>query len=168
MTANRPRHGAKQLKPKRTEEGEPGSSSFPFVGRLDALRKSLAADALLVSLPANIFYLCGFSGSAGFLLVEARRATLFTDSRYTFQAREEVHGAGIAIVKTGLLRAVSDTLATKRGRISLAASLRHLTVAQRDAVGARLGKRLRWIDDASAVEYLRAIKSPAELAIMRD
>src|SRR5215831_1590506 len=168
MTDKRPRFGAEQLKSKRTEEGEPASPSFPFRDRLNALRKSLKTDALLVSLPANILYLCGFSGSAGLLLVEPSRATLFTDSRYTFQAREEVHGARVAIVKTGLLRSVSDALAAKRGRISLVASLRHLTAIQRDAVNARLGKRLRWLDDASAVECLRAIKSPAELATMRD
>ena len=52
-----------------------------------------SADALLVTHLPNIAYLCGFTGSAGVLLVEASRATLFTDSRYTFQAREEVSGA---------------------------------------------------------------------------
>ena len=57
--------------------------------RIDRLRfcfSELRADALLVSHPANIRYLCGFSGSAGLLLVEGVQGTLFTDSRYTFQA----------------------------------------------------------------------------------
>ena len=56
---------------------------------MDRLRLSfseLRADALLVSHLPNIRYLCGFSGSAGLLLVEPSTSTLFTDSRYTFQA----------------------------------------------------------------------------------
>jgi Xaa-Pro aminopeptidase len=122
----------------------------------------------LVTLPANIRYLCGFSGSAGFLLVESGRSALFTDSRYTFQAREEVHGARIVIAKTGLLKAVADYLAARRGRLTLGASLGHLTVAQRDVVSKRLGKRLRWVTDNSAVERLRAVKYPSELATIRD
>ena len=81
---------------------------------MDRLRLSfsgLAADAFLVSHLPNIRYLCGFSGSAGMLLVEPSSATLFTDSRYTFQAREEVSGARVQIAKAGLLRAVGETLA---------------------------------------------------------
>ena len=56
---------------------------------MDRLRFSfsgLSADAFLVSHLPNIRYLCGFTGSAALLLVEQSSATLFTDSRYTFQA----------------------------------------------------------------------------------
>ena len=132
------------------------------------MRQNLRADALLVTLPANILYLCGFSGSAGILLVEPVRATLFTDSRYTFQSRQEVKGARVVIAKAGLLGAVAHSLARRKGRIALVASLKHLTVAQQQALGGRLGKRLRWSDDEAIVEQLRAVKSQAELEIMRD
>jgi Xaa-Pro aminopeptidase len=50
----------------------------------------------------------------------------------------------------------------------LAASLGHLTVAQRDAFATRLGQRLRWVSSNSLVERLRAVKYSSELAIMRD
>jgi Xaa-Pro aminopeptidase len=151
-----------------SKEGDLESPSFLFRARLARLRKSLKADVLLVSLPANIFYLCGFSGSAGLLLVEPARATLFTDSRYTFQSRQEVQGARVVIAKVGLLRALGDHLAARRGRVSLAASLKHITVAQQGVLTTRLGKRLRWSDDAGAVEQLRAIKAPSELETMRE
>lgn len=151
-----------------SKEGGPKSPSFLFEDRTDRLHQSLKADALLVSLPANILYLCGFSGSAGLLLVESARSTLFTDSRYTFQSRQEVRGARIVIVKKGLLNAAAGQIGRRRGRITLAASLKHLTVAQRDALGARLGKRVRWADDGGVVESLRAVKSAEELAVMRD
>jgi Xaa-Pro aminopeptidase len=155
-------------KPKASKEGDSQSPSSVFEDRLGRLRQSLQSDALLASLPANILYLCGFSGSAGLLLVEGSRATLFTDSRYTFQSREEVKGARVVIAKKGLLNAAGDQLARRRGRIILAASLQHLTVAQQDALHARLGKRLRWSDDGGRVERLRAVKSPSEVATMRD
>jgi Xaa-Pro aminopeptidase len=63
---------------------------------------------------------------------------------------------------------VGDHLAARHGRITLAAALRHLTVAQRDVFATRLGKRLRWVDDNSVVERLRGVKQSAELEIMRD
>lgn len=155
-------------RPKTSKEGDSKSPSFLFEDRTDCLRQSLKADALLVSRPANILYLCGFSGSAGLLLVEGARSTLFTDSRYTFQSRHEVRGARIVIVKKGLLNAAADQIGRRRGRITLAASLRQLTVAQRDALGARLGKRVRWSDDNGAIERLRAVKSADEVAVMRE
>jgi Xaa-Pro aminopeptidase len=157
-------HANKKL----SKEGDIESPSFLFRDRMARLRQSLPADALLVSLPANILYLCGFSGSAGLLLVEAARSTLFTDSRYTFQSREEVSGSRVVIAKAGLLAALADVLRRRRGRITLAASLKHLTVAQRDALAGRVGKRLRWVDDGGAVEKLRSIKSRSELDVMRE
>ena len=157
-------------KPDRTNSkgGDLESPSSLFRNRVARAREALKADALLVSLPASILYLCGFSGSSGILLAEPHRSTLFTDSRYTFQARQEVHGARISIIKTGLLKAVGDHLAARRGRISLAASLKHLTVAQQHVFGQRFGKRLRWVDDGGAIEKLRAVKSASEIATMRD
>src|SRR5215471_6624878 len=68
-----------------------------------ARQKNLAADlrnggldALLVTHLPNVRYLCGFTGTAGVLLVQAgarsHKLTFYTDGRYTQQAREEVHG----------------------------------------------------------------------------
>src|ERR1700677_3638015 len=113
--------------------------------RQQNLRDHLATtqfDALLVSHLPNIRYLCGFSGSAGLLLVESSASTLFTDSRYTFQAREEVRGARVHIAKKGLLHAVGETLRARKRRVSLAYSPGHITVAQKDALGAAAGSRI--------------------------
>jgi Xaa-Pro aminopeptidase len=67
------------------------------------LFSGIRTDAYLVTPLPNICYLCGFSGSAGVLLVEPNRATLFTDSRYTFQACEEVSNARVEITRHALL-----------------------------------------------------------------
>jgi Xaa-Pro aminopeptidase len=47
-------------------------------------------------------YLCGFTGSAGTLIVGADNAWLWTDSRYYLQAEEELAGTGVKLVKEGL------------------------------------------------------------------
>lgn len=139
-----------------------------FADRVNRLRASLSgtgATAFLVSHLPNIRYLSGFSGSAGLLLVDESGATLFTDSRYTFQAGEEVQGARIRIAKRGLVRAVAESL---RGRPRVACSTAHMTIAQRDALVVAAGKRARWVSDGGAVERLRAVKDAEELATMRD
>jgi Xaa-Pro aminopeptidase len=149
-----------------SEHQNPGRSGFP--GRLDLLRlrlSGLGSDAFLVSHLPNIRYLCGFSGSAGLLLVEESAATLFTDSRYTFQARDEVSGARVRIAKRGLLRAVLNALGGLR---RVAWSTGHITVDQQKALRAGSGARVRWVSDDNAVEKLRVVKDAEELVAMRD
>ncbi len=63
--------------------------------RLKAVRRGLRAkgvDGLLVTDLVNIRYLSGFTGSSAYLLVTARSAYFFTDSRYTIQAGKEAPG----------------------------------------------------------------------------
>jgi len=127
----------------------------------------LGADVFLVSHLPNIRYLCGFTGSAGLLLVETAGSTFFTDSRYTFQAREQVTGARIRIARRGLWRAAGETLRQKRSLRRLAYPPASLTLAQKDALDSATGRgRLRWISDQNAVEKLRAIKDDGEVAVL--
>ena len=75
-----------------------------FKGRQAQLRTLFDThrlDALLVSHLPNIRYLCGFTGSAGALLVTQAESRFFTDGRYTEQSRKEVVGAKIAVGKKG-------------------------------------------------------------------
>ncbi len=142
-----------------------------FADRLRRLRASfsgLGADAILVSSLPNIRYLCGFTGSSGLLLIESSGGTFFTDSRYTFQAGEEVAGAGIHIAKQGLLRAAGEALRRRRGHRRVAFSPSSLTVSQKQALEAAAGKGMRWVSDQSAVEKLRCVKDASELACMQE
>ncbi len=138
---------------------------------MDRLRFSFSAvgaDAFLVSHLPNIRYLCGFTGSAVLLLVEQSSATLFTDSRYAFQAHEEVSNARIKIARAGLLLAAGETLRQGRGRVRAAYNPSHVTVGQLSALKRAAGDRVRWVAGGNAVEKLRAVKDQEELAIMRD
>ena len=82
-----------------------------FLARQKKLREHLATtrfDAFLISHLPNIRYLCGFTGSAGLLLVEESGSVFFTDVRYDTQAHEEVKGAKVVIARKALLSAVAE------------------------------------------------------------
>src|SRR5271166_2589898 len=61
-------------------------------------------DGFAITHPANLRYLCGYTGSNGVLLFLAGRKVFFTDGRYTVQAREEVKGVRIVISKGALVK----------------------------------------------------------------
>ena len=48
----------------------------------------LGVDALIVTHPPNLRYLCGFDGSLGALLVTSRECSLIVDGRYITIAKE--------------------------------------------------------------------------------
>jgi len=79
-----------------------------FLARQKKLRGQLAPaglDGLLVSHLPNIRYLCGFTGSAGFLVVRETGSVFFTDVRYDTQSRAEVKGAKVMIARKAVERA---------------------------------------------------------------
>jgi Xaa-Pro aminopeptidase len=137
--------------------------------RIDRLRlcfSRLGADAFLVSHLPNIQYLSGFTGSASLLLVESSGSTLYTDSRYAFQASEEVAGARVIIAKRGLIHALGRDLRARRGRRRVAYAPTQVTVAQKGALEAATGSRVRWVSGGDTIERLRAVKDASELLAM--
>ena len=54
-------------------------------------------DALLIATQPDLRYLTGFTGSTGALALRRGGACLFTDGRYTEQARTEARGVGLRI-----------------------------------------------------------------------
>ena len=88
-----------------------------FSGRQKKLREHLATtrfDALLISHLPNIRYICGFTGSAGFLLIEEAGNVFFTDVRYDTQGREEVKGAKVVIARKSVLGALGEWFGARR------------------------------------------------------
>lgn len=120
----------------------------------------------MVSYLPNVRYLCGFSGSAGVLLV-AQRSVFFTDGRYAEQATAQVEGTRISIAK-GPALAAAAAACTKLGLKRVAVESEHLTVAQLDAFEQSLGKGVKVIRLAGAVEKLRALKDADEIELVRN
>ena len=75
--------------------------------RLEAALVPSGADALLVAHAPNVQYLCGFTGSSGIVVLGGGKRTLFTDGRYTTQARAEVEGMRVVIARGPLLEAAA-------------------------------------------------------------
>jgi Xaa-Pro aminopeptidase len=144
-----------------------------FILRQKKLREQLATkrfDALLISHLANIRYLCGFTGSAGLLLVEESGSVFFTDVRYDTQGREEVKGAKVIIARKALLSAVGEWLGARRSRSkewTIGIESEHMSVAERKKLMDVLprGRRLR--DSSTIVERLRMVKDREELQSIR-
>lgn len=71
-----------------------------FINRQNKLRELLAKnnlDGMLVTNLIHIRYLCGFTGSAGSLVLTNNSCDFITDGRYTFQSKNEVKGAKTTI-----------------------------------------------------------------------
>jgi len=146
-----------------------------YPARQKRLREDLLArrlDALLISHLPNIRYLCGFSGSAAALLVASDGSTLFTDGRYTQQAKAEVKAAGIRIVRTGPLNSAVEWLGRRRSSnrgkgINLGIEGQYLTVSARRALAKVQGKSIRIREAPDLVERARMVKDAGEIALIR-
>jgi Xaa-Pro aminopeptidase len=141
----------------------------PFAKRRRALQKQLAAahiDALLITQPANWYYLTGFTGESGALIVSGAGSVLITDGRFTVQARLEAPGVKIVRQKGSLYSFTGDFLRDNRGkRIGLDPG--QITVEQQSALRKATKGRREWKAAPGFVESLRMIKEPSEVAQMR-
>ena len=71
-----------------------------------AAAKGAGVDGMLVTHLPDVRYLCGFTGSNGVLVLARGRMVLFTDGRYTAQARAEAAGSKVVIaVKPAVVEA---------------------------------------------------------------
>jgi Xaa-Pro aminopeptidase len=144
-----------------------------FRARQRKLREHLATirfDGLLISHLPNIRYLCGFTGSAGLLLVEEAGSVFFTDVRYDTQAHEDVKGAKIVIARKGLLAGLAEWLSGRRKRArgrTIGIEAEHLTVAEKKRLIKLRPSGLTFKDAPSIVERARMIKDADELSRIR-
>src|ERR1700675_1534949 len=144
-----------------------------FLARQQQLRNQLPAnrvDALLISHLPNIRYLCGFTGSAGLLLVDETRSFFFTDVRYDTQSREEVKGAKVVIAPKAVLSALAESLGRRKKRRkgwTIAIESEHLTVAEKKKLAEALPTGFRLRDSIFLVEKARMAKDDDELALIR-
>ena len=125
--------------------------------RVDRLRASLE-EPLLVSAPANVRYLTGFSSSNAALLVEPERLRLFSDFRYASAARD-VAGVEFVEANRNLYASLAEVL---DGRIGFEATA--VTYAEYETLA---GGGVELVPRRGLVETLRAVKDDGELAAIR-
>jgi len=137
------------------------SESADRLSRLRDRMRTAEIDGLVVSSPSNIFYLSGFRGSSGVVLIAEQRSRLFSDFRYRLQAREQAPDFEFVEVPRRLLARVGEA-AGEDGLQRLRYDPAHLTCGMRD----QLSEGARGLDLAPAeglVEALRSVKSADEV-----
>jgi Xaa-Pro aminopeptidase len=123
-------------------------------------------DSLVVTSPANWYYLTGFTGEAGALVVLRKLTTLITDGRFVTQSREETSGIRVIQQSVSLLESVGEHLKGSSAR-RVGFDPTQLTVSQLQAMRRAAGSKCRWIPTPGLVEALRMRKDASELAQMR-
>jgi Xaa-Pro aminopeptidase len=145
--------------------------------RLGALQARLAGDrldALLVTQPANVFYLTGFRGTAGVVVLTPDGVCLITDSRYATVARALVDASvgptllTFVQVESSYEETIGAVLADS-GASRVGIETAHMTVARYDWLERALhGSGVTLCRTTGLVESLRQVKDADELATMRD
>lgn len=134
--------------------------------RLTALRGDIAGarlSGLLVTGMSSVRYLTGFTGSAGYLLVEPRETTLFTDFRYREQAGVELsEDVVLHVVSDGTWSALSDHLGASSPGRRIGFESGRMTVAEHERLAAACDSVI-WEPTEGLVEARRAVKEPAEV-----
>jgi len=139
--------------------------------RLQKLRQKLAEkeiDAIFISQPENRYYLSGFDGSSGYLLITLQNTILATDFRYIEQAKRQAPDYEIFQISgdiagwfPGRVAELNlGTLGFEAGDITFAV-YQQLT----DTLN-RVKSKLRLVPIDGLVEYLRAIKEPEEIELI--
>jgi Xaa-Pro aminopeptidase len=139
----------------------------------DRRRRSLASnftdakiDSLLITSPANWYYLTGFTGDSGALLVSPRGASLITDGRFMVQGGKETSGVRMHQQKGTLFESVGQFLKDSRSR-QVGFDPGQVTVGQLQSLRKTAGAKVRWVATPGQVETLRMRKDARELAEMR-
>jgi Xaa-Pro aminopeptidase len=139
--------------------------------RVAALRGRLVdleLDAVVVTSPENIRYLCGFSGSLGYLIIGRTDAEILGDSRYWLQM--EAEAPAFTLVRSGpshgLWALVAARLKTL-GLLRVGFESLHLTVDQHRRLSAALPSERTLVPTAGLVEELRIVKTAEEVELLR-
>jgi len=142
------------------------SASDTRLAQLRAKLKALELDGFLVSQAENRRYLSGFTGSAGWLLISANQALLATDFRYYEQAALESPHFDMVRLGPGLPEALPGML-EKSGVGRLGFESDHATFGDVQA-WSKAAPEHEWVPVQGAVQQLRAVKDPEEIAIIRE
>jgi len=137
--------------------------------RLAKLRTHLKAenlDAAVINFLPHVRYLCGYSGSSGFLFITEKKAYFFTDFRYTEQAQKEVRGAKVIVDERDIWKNLPNIKEAARPRIKIGFQTAY--VSHQHYGGLRhLLPRALWVGVDNLVEPIAMIKDDDEIALIQ-
>ena len=139
--------------------------------RLQRLRNKFTEnkiDGILVSQPENRYYLSGFNGSSGYLLITEQKAILATDFRYTEQAAIQASGYVVLQIKNNMADWFPDLI----GDLSverLGFEAGDITFSLHHQLRDSLNKKqvpVKLAPVNGLVESIRVVKEPAEIKLI--
>jgi Xaa-Pro aminopeptidase len=137
--------------------------------RATAAAKAAGVDVLLVTHLPDVRYLCGFTGSNAALVLVGSRSVLFTDGRYTAQAKAEAAGTRVVIAKKPVLPTACEWIA-ENGAKRCGFDAANTTVAALDQMRKSVPSKVRrgmFVAVDSLVANLREVKDAEEIRRMR-
>ncbi|MGA2171510.1 MAG: Xaa-Pro peptidase family protein [Sedimentisphaerales bacterium] len=136
-------------------------------GRLKRIRDAvsrLGADCLIVTKPANVTYVTGFTGSDSWAIVLPAAVCLITDSRYTVQVADQCRLCRIIKRKDAMVKTIANLLRNQH-RIKVSAVEKSTSLADFEKLKKLLSCRLKAA--AGIVESVRRTKDETEIAAIR-
>lgn len=139
-----------------------------------AAMKHQDLSAIVVTKPANVTYLTGFSGDSSWMILTAKGSCLLTDSRFGEQAHKECPFCRIVERKTTIapeagriisrLKSISSVGVEDTTQVRFFDALKkHLNVGVKKTAG--LVERFRVVKDAEEVSAIRAAAKLAQKAL---
>ncbi len=138
------------------------------IARLRARFADQDIDSFLVTSAENRAYLSGFRGTAGYLWITPQDALLATDSRYTEQAGAQAPDYTVVRITAGLDWIEEAVASSGARRVGFEDA--DMSVSLFSAIKERLAKRdpaPSLVPTGSMATQLRAVKEPAELAVIQ-
>lgn len=135
--------------------------------RIENFRKVIAdkdVDAMLVVNPENRYYLSGFTGSSGALLIGKNEAYLLTDFRYAGQAEQQAPHFKIRLFKDDYYEVISE-LIKHEGWNNLGIESKHVSCHYHGQLQEKLKIKLVLLEGST--EILRKIKDKSEIEELR-
>ena len=134
--------------------------------RVSNLRKEIKeVDGFIVTNLPNIYYLVGFTGSSGVLVITQKEAVFFTDFRYKEQCAREIKDADVVIIKKSLIRDVlRHSVVKSLKKIGFEESIKYSSYST-------LKKGLKgkkFLPLKNEVGKLRKIKEPGEIKTIKE
>ncbi|RLA86769.1 MAG: Xaa-Pro dipeptidase, partial [Deltaproteobacteria bacterium] len=134
------------------------------VKKLEHLIAEKGLEGVLLFSPENLFYLTGYRGDEGVLLVEKRGGKLLVDGRYFTQAKEEAEGVEVGLLKSWTKGIAEELLSRSLKRVGVEAhslTLRQYQRISEEAEGVEL------VPIGEDLEGLRARKGPDEVEAIK-
>lgn len=136
------------------------------IERLISAMTARGADAVLIASRENRFFLSGFTGETGAILVTEKSRTLFVEQRYALQATMETKDFAIVNTNGGLYNSINDTIISD-GVKRIIFEDNFFTVSTYRS----LKKNLRYEELVPAGDLmlrLRAVKDKGEIAVLTE